>query len=158
MSPEIDWENPNVGPGFPNAVVFGFDIYGGTTEGNTVRLTGPEASTPLLATAVPGFQLNAGVFHRVIITAVSNGPASTVFSLQIINDVNGAATALNLINNVVVPGFDITTDTFRLIAGGRTGGSTVKPFSGLASRLDRPRPKLLPARLPGSSSVRVDGG
>lgn len=39
--------------------------------------------------------------------------------------VNGAATVTNLINNIVVPGFDITTDTYRLIAGGRTGGSTV---------------------------------
>lgn len=122
---EIVWENPNVGQGFPNAVMFGFDIYSGATEGNTVRLTGPAAGTPLLATAVPPFQLNAGVFHRVTITAITNGPASTVFSLQLINDVNGAATPYSLINNAVVPGFDITTDTFRLIAGGRTGGATV---------------------------------
>ncbi len=122
---ELNWENPNVGPGFPNAVAFGFDIYGGTAEGNTVRLTGPAAGTPLLASAVPTFQLNAGVFHRVIITAITNGSASTVFSLQLVNDVNGAATVTNLINNIVVPGFDITTDTYRLIAGGRTGGSTV---------------------------------
>ena len=122
---EINWENPNVGPGFPDAVMFGFDIYGGLSEGNTVRLTGPASGTPLLAGAVPSVQLNAGVFHRVVITAVTNGSASTVFSLKFINDVNGAATVQNLISNVVVPGFDITTDNFRLIAGGRTGGSTV---------------------------------
>ena len=122
---DLNWENPDVGSGLPNAVVFGFDIYGGTTAGNTVRLTGPAAGTPLLSSAVPSFQLNAGVFHRVVITAITNGASSTVFSLQIINDVNGAATVQNLISNVVVPGFDITADTFRLIAGGRTGGSTV---------------------------------
>jgi len=122
---EINWENPDVGPGLPNAVMFGFDIYGGTVVGNTVRLTGPAAATPLLASAVPPFQLNAGVFHRVTITAITNGAGSTVFSLQLINDVNGAATLHTLVNNTVVPGFDITTDTYRLIAGGRTGGSTV---------------------------------
>lgn len=146
---EVNWENPNTGPGFPNAVMFGFDIYGGTADGNTVRLTGPTALTPLLATAVPPFQLNAGVFHRVTITAVTNGPASTVFSLQLINDVNGAATAHNLINNIVVPGFDITADAFRLIAGARTGGSTVTTdldnFSLQSTAVAAPPPVILSA-------------
>lgn len=122
---EINWENPDTGPGFPDAVTFGFDIYGGITDGNTIRLTGPAQATPLLAAAVPPFQLNAGVFHRVTITAVSNGPGSAVFSLQLAQDVNGAGTIHELISNVVVPGFDLTADSFRLIAGGRTGGSTV---------------------------------
>jgi hypothetical protein len=123
---DVVWENPTYDSGFPGGVVVGFDIYGGTTEGNTVRVTGPLARRPAAASAVPSFQLNEGVFHRVTITAIKNGPDSTALSVEITRDVNEARpTRFSLVKGVVVKGFDISTDPFRLIAGGRTGGSTV---------------------------------
>jgi hypothetical protein len=123
---DVAWENPTSDFGFPGGVVVGFDIYGGPTEGNTVRVTGPLAPRPAVASAVPSFQLNEGVFHRVTITAIKNGPDSTALSVDLTRDVNGASpTSFSLVKGVVVKGFDISADAFRLIAGGRTGGSTV---------------------------------
>jgi hypothetical protein len=123
---EVVWENPTTGYGFPGAVVTGFDIYGGTTEGNTVRVTGPNQPRPPLAVGVPPFQLNAGVFHRAIITAIKNGASATALTVQVIQNVNGTTPVLfTVARGVVVPGFDISTDAFRLIMGGRTGGATV---------------------------------
>ena len=123
---EVVWENPTTGYGFPGAVVTGFDIYSGPTEGNTVRVSGPNQPRPPLAVAVPPFQLNAGVFHRAIITAIKNGASATALTVEVIQDVNGPNPApFTAARGVVVRGFDISTDAFRLIMGGRTGGLTV---------------------------------
>jgi hypothetical protein len=123
---DVVWENPTTDYGFPGGVVVGFDIYGGAVEGNTVRVCGPNAPRPAAASATVPFQLNEGVFHRAIITAIKNGVGSTALSVEIVRDVNGASpTTHALVRGVVIKGFDISADPFRLIAGGRTGGSTV---------------------------------
>lgn len=123
---EVNWENPTTSIGFPGALFVGFDIYGGPTDGNTVRVCGPMTPRPAAAIGVPPFQLNEGVFHRATITAIRNGASATAVSVDITRDVNGPNPLTHqLARGVVVKGFDISADAFRLIAGGRTGGSTV---------------------------------
>lgn len=120
------WEDQRIGGGFADALVFGFDIYNGTTEGNNVRITGPADPTAILVNKVAPFQLNNGRFNRVVITGTTIG-SSSAFSMNIISDVDGPAPVTNTIfQNVVVPGFDITKEEFRLIAGARSGTSVVK--------------------------------
>ncbi len=123
---EVNWENPKTGPGFPNAVVLGFDVYGGAADGNNIRLTGPEKPKQDLFSFVPGFQLNENVFHRAILTAYSSGPGTTVVDVDLIRNVSGTPTTVTVARNVIVKGFDIATDSYRIIAGGRTGGSKVR--------------------------------
>lgn len=121
-----EWEDPRAGGGFSNGVVFGFDIYGGAAEGNNIRVSGPDAPGEVLTNVVAPFPLNNGTFNRVIITAVGSG-SSTLFSMTIVENVNGEAPVERAIfNNLRVAGFDITREKVRLIAGGRTGTSTAR--------------------------------
>jgi len=113
-----DWENPTSAGGHQDAVVFGFSIYGT----NFIRMTGPAAPGVALSQSVSPFALTNGLFNRVIITGVTNGAGGTMFSLQVIQDVNGAATSHSIFKNVLVPDFNLATEQVRLIGGVRTGG------------------------------------
>ena len=117
-----NWENPAANGGYPNALTFGFSIYGT----NYIRMAGPAAPGVALVEQVAPFTLSSNLFHRAIITAVTNGPGSTMVSMDVIQDVNGAAVTHSIYKNVLVPGFDLPNETFRLIAGGRTGGLYVR--------------------------------
>lgn len=113
-----NWENPTAAGGFPNALSFGFGIFGT----NFIRMCGPAQPAVALSQTVSPFTLSSNQFHRAIITMLSNGPSGTIVSMQIIQDVNGAATPRQIFSNILVPGFDLPNESFRLIAGGRTGG------------------------------------
>lgn len=125
----VNWEDPTSAPGVPDAIYTGFDIYGGVSE-KDVRMTGPAQPTVPVGHVtdielLAGFQLNAGVFHRAILTAVSAGPTTTNVKLELIPDINnGGAVTLQAIPNVLVRDFDLRGQSFRLAAGGRTGGLT----------------------------------
>ena len=62
-------------------------------------------------------------YNSAIITVITNGPTSSMVKLEIIQDVDGIATPRIIFDNVLVPGFTIASEDFRLIAGARTGGS-----------------------------------
>lgn len=121
-APDKNWENPSANNGFADALSFGFSIYGA----NQIRMVGPAApGLPLVQQAAP-FLLSSNLFHRAVITAVTNGPGSTMVSMEVIQDVNGTAVTHPVFKNVMVPSFDLPNETFRLIAGGRTGGLYVR--------------------------------
>lgn len=118
------WENPTGGGGYANALFFGFGVYGA----DTVRLIGPAAPTVPLATYVPLQSLvtsqatpATNTFSRAVITILSNSPTTSVVSMEIIRDVDGAATHEPVFTNVLIPDFQIKTEQLRLIAGARTG-------------------------------------
>ncbi|MDB6135788.1 MAG: hypothetical protein JWM59_4031 [Verrucomicrobiales bacterium] len=117
------WENPTGGGGYPNALLIGVGVYGG----DTVRLIGPAAPTTVLATYEPQSTFvtplggASNPYSRAVITIVSNSPTSSVVSMDIIRDVDGAATRETVFTNVLVPDFQIKTEQLRLIAGARTG-------------------------------------
>ncbi|RYD37317.1 MAG: hypothetical protein EOP86_03755 [Verrucomicrobiaceae bacterium] len=120
------WEDPRTGGGYPDAVFFGFDIYNGTTEGNNVRVTGPADPGAALINKALSVPINSGVFNRVVITGITVG-TSSVFSMDLISDVDGAAPVTTAVfKNLLVPGFDVTKEEFRVIAGARNGTSVVK--------------------------------
>jgi hypothetical protein len=119
-----EWETPGAGNGMPGAVHIGFDIYGGT-EGNNIRISGPANPKVVLRNFFVPRQLNSNLFHRAIITAVASG-SSTLFNVDLIMDVNGAAEPIEAARGVIIPGFNLMTEEFRIIAGGRTGGVTVR--------------------------------
>lgn len=118
------WENPTGAGGYANALFFGFGVY----NGDTIRLVGPAAPTVPLATYQPLNTLvtsqatpATNTFSRVVITIVSNSPTNSVVSMEIIRDVDGAATHEPVFTNVLIPDFQIKTEQLRLIAGARTG-------------------------------------
>ncbi|MDB6079694.1 MAG: hypothetical protein JWO82_3441, partial [Akkermansiaceae bacterium] len=113
-----NWENPTANGGYPDAVVLGFGVYGA----NVIRLTGPASPGTALVELASPFLLTSNLFNRAILTGVTNGSSGTLFSLTVIQDVNGASpTTRQIFSNVLVPGFNVATDQFRLISGGRTG-------------------------------------
>jgi hypothetical protein len=115
------WENPTSDNGFPDSLMVTFGVYGA----DVIRVAGPAAPATLLASPAPPFGLANGLFNRAIITVVTNGAASSMLSLTVIEDVNGAAVSRVIFTNLLVPGFAVTEDV-RIIAGGRTGGSVAK--------------------------------
>ena len=82
------------------------------------------AGNEVAANTLADFPLNSGVFHRVHKTVTPEGANSRV-SMSILPDVFGAGgDAIQVFDNVLVPGLDLNTlPDFRLIAGGRTGGA-----------------------------------
>lgn len=112
------WENPTGGGGFANALSFGFAIYGT----DYIRMAGPAAPGQALAQVQAPFTLGSNQFHRAIITGYGNGPSGTIVSLELIQNVNATAVHHQVFSNVLVPGFDLPNESFRIIAGGRTGG------------------------------------
>lgn len=120
-----EWETPAAGNGMPGAVHFGFDIYGGPTTGNNLRVSGPANPKAVLRNFLVPRQLNSNQFHRAIITAIASG-SSTMFNVDLIMDVNGTPQAIEAIRGLIIPGFNLMTEDFRIIAGGRTGGVTVR--------------------------------
>ena len=116
-NPGFNWEDPKVGP-YQNAVMFGFRIY----NANVLHITSPDKPTVDRFSNTAPFTLSSGVYHRAIITAYRAGAGTTAFNVDLIQDVNGAATSHRAASNIVAKDFDIATDAWRLIAGGRTGG------------------------------------
>lgn len=115
-----NWEDPKVAGLLKDAVVLGFRIY----QANVLHIVTPDNPKVDLLAATPGFALSSGVFHRAIVTAYRAGPGTTAFHVDLIQDINGAATQYRIATNVVAKDFDIGTDAWRLIAGARTGGVT----------------------------------
>lgn len=121
------WEDPRNGGGFPSALVLGFDLYNGATEGNNIRITGPASPGTALANVIAPFPLNNGQFHRFVLTTYAAGDGS-ILRLEAIEDVAGTAVPRVLIPGLSVPGWNTSGGDFRLIAGGRTGGAVVATF------------------------------
>ncbi len=151
------WENPTANSGFPNALAFGFGIY----NTNFIRMCGPAQPATALHQSVSPFTLSSNQFHRAIITMLSNGPSGTIVSMQVIQDVNGAATVRQIFSNVLVPGFDLPNESFRLIAGGRTGGANARQdidnVSIATSAGSGFAPQISIARVGGSTVVTYSG-
>jgi hypothetical protein len=122
ISPTIvdskSWENPAGGGGYADALFFGFGVYGT----DSIRVLGPAAPAEPLAVQFPTFPLVNDLFNRAIITVVSNTPNSSMVKLEMIMDVDGVATTHTVFENVLVPGFVVSGEEVRLIAGARTGG------------------------------------
>jgi hypothetical protein len=74
--------------------------------------------------AVAPLDLNSNVFHRADLVLMARTDGSTDVSLDIIEDVYGAATPHSIYSNFNVPGMDLLNIfDYRFIAGGRTGGA-----------------------------------
>lgn len=119
------WEDPRTANGYPDAVFFGFDIYGGAVDGNTVRITGPADPTDVLLNQALTLPINSGLFNRVVITGTTIG-SNSAFSLDVISDVDGSPVTTSVCKNLVIPGFDVTKEEFRVILGARNGTTLVK--------------------------------
>ncbi|MDB6071208.1 MAG: peptidase papain, partial [Verrucomicrobiales bacterium] len=120
-----EWEDPRTGGGFPDALMIGFDIYNGAAEGNNVRISGPGAPGSALVNIKAPFVLNNGLYHRVSLTAYTLG-SGTALRMDVLEDVAGTAVPHVLFTNLIVPGLDIATQDFRIIAGSRTGSAVVQ--------------------------------
>ncbi|MDB6069803.1 MAG: hypothetical protein JWL81_974, partial [Verrucomicrobiales bacterium] len=116
------WENPLGAGGYGDALFFGFGIYGT----DVIRVTGPAAPTVAAGSLNPSFGLATGLYNRAIITVITNGTGGSMVKLEIIEDSEGVATRRVIFDNVLVPGFTIASEDFRLIAGARTGASVSK--------------------------------
>jgi hypothetical protein len=120
------WEDPRGGNGFPDAIMIGFDIFdSGDGEGNHIRVSGLGGPADILLNTAAPFELNNGLFHKVITRLVADGGGS-LLSMDIIEDVNGTAIEHNFIIDAPIPGIDLNTFQGRMIAGGRTGGAFVE--------------------------------
>lgn len=117
-----NWENPAANGGYPEALVFGLANYGT----DYVRMTGPALPGSALVQEIAPFVLTNDLFNRAVITVVSNGPGSSMASMDLIENVNGTPVTHSIYKNVLVSGFDLPNESFRLIAGGRTGGLYVR--------------------------------
>jgi hypothetical protein len=112
------WENPTGAGGYADALFFGFAVYGT----DAIRMTGPASPNIVLAERLPSFALLNDRFNRIIITVISNTPTSSMVKLEMIMDVDGTPVTQTVFDNVLVPGFVISAEDVRLIAGARTGG------------------------------------
>ena len=121
-----NWEDPNTGEGFPAAVVISFDVFdSGDGLGNHVRINGLGGPAESLGNFLAPFQLNNDLFHRAVLTFDAAG-ADTTLAIDLIEDVNGAATSHSLASGLTLTGVDLGAVSGRVIAGGRTGGAFVR--------------------------------
>ncbi|MDB6077717.1 MAG: ATPase containing von Willebrand factor type (vWA) protein-like omain, partial [Akkermansiaceae bacterium] len=110
------WENPTSGSGI-KGVAIGLSGYH-----SAVVMNSPKDPTKALYSGTTGL-LTDGLYDRVVVTAIANSPGSTAFSVDLILDVDGPDPfTMNLFSAVVAEGFDISTDPYRIVIGGRTGG------------------------------------
>ena len=122
LNPLSSWEDPR-SDAPAGSVMMGFDIYSPSAfNGNNVRMTGLSGKDELLADVTAPFDLNQNVFHQAQWSFTDDG-TDALMSLTLVQDVNGAATVRNLLNNILVPGLDLDTFEGRLILGGRTGAA-----------------------------------
>jgi hypothetical protein len=106
-----------------SSIVMGFDAFSFTPfGGNNVRMTGLAGKDELLADLTVPFILNQNVFHQAQWSFTDAG-ADALMSLSLVQDVNGVATVHNLLNGILVPGFDLDAFSGRLVLGGRTGAA-----------------------------------
>jgi len=121
-----NWEDPNTGEGFPGAVVLGFDIFdSGDGIGNHVRINGVGGPADSLGSFLAPFELNTSTFHRAVLIFNASG-ANSILDVELIEDVNGAATTHAIASGIVLTGVDLAAVNARVIAGGRTGGAFVQ--------------------------------
>lgn len=118
LYPGTNWESVNF-PAGSGALAVGMRIY----ESNALHFT---FNGTQLATGDASFQLNSGQWHRGILTITDQG-ANSVADLSFISDINGAALAGGGFTNQLLTGVDLDAlgSSYRLVAGGRTGGAFV---------------------------------
>jgi len=110
-----DWERPK----YANALTVGVDVFQ-----NIDVLNLNWAGTELAAVDVKGVaDLNDGKFHRVVVDVKPNG-ANALIDMHVIEDVMGATIVRPVMSNVAAPGLNLAAlPSYRVIAGGRTGGA-----------------------------------
>lgn len=116
------WENPTSSNGFSNGLVYGMTVY----TSDVARLAGPAAPTTALVNVSGPFNYDNQVFNRVIITVLPNSNNTSLVKVELIEDVDGEAIHHLIADNVVVRDFSIADESFRIIAGGRTGAYTLR--------------------------------
>jgi hypothetical protein len=122
LNPLFGWEDPRIDAP-ASSIVMGFDAFSFTPfGGNNVRMTGLAGKDELLADLTVPFILNQNVFHQAQWSFTDAG-ADALMSLSLVQDVNGVATVHNLLNGILVPGFDLDAFSGRLVLGGRTGAA-----------------------------------
>ena len=121
----VTWEQPRWNLAFS----VGFDLYDGTfdTEKNMLTLN---ADGRRVAANILGFNINDGLFHRVVLDLQNNG-TDAIASLSLIRDVNGAAQTISVFSNEAVLGYQIPGSAlapsdptgWAVAFGGRSGGN-----------------------------------
>jgi hypothetical protein len=103
-------------PSFLDSLGIGFDLHPGPGSNDvSIQYNGQHANVN-----VAGIDLDSGLFHRAIVNA--DLAAGTV-SLDLVNDVHGAANVINVFNNLAVAG--LTPYEARVEFAGRSGGLNV---------------------------------
>ena len=122
----VTWEQPRWNLAFS----VGFDLFDGAfeTQKNMITLN---ADGRRVAANVLGFNINDGLFNRIVLDLENTGD-DAVASLSLIRDVYGAAENISVFENEAVLGFNIpgsglapTDPTGWAVAfGGRSGGAS----------------------------------
>jgi hypothetical protein len=130
------WERPN----FPSAFAVGLDVFQNIDD-VSLNWNGVEVANA----AVAPLDLNSNVFHRADLVLMARTDGSTDVSLDIVEDVYGAATPYSIYNNFNIPGMDLLNMfDYRFIAGGRTGGAfTAGDIDNIELREYTPEPATL---------------
>jgi hypothetical protein len=109
------WERP----AFVSAFAIGLDVFQNLDVVNLnwggVQVAEADVSAVL--------DLNDNLFHRAIVDIIPNG-ANALVNMDIVEDVNGLAATHAIFAGQVVSGMNLNTlFSYRVIAGGRTGGA-----------------------------------
>jgi hypothetical protein len=113
-----DWERPQ----FADAFTVGLDIFQNI---DVVTLNWNDAEVVQIDVQ-PIMDLNNGVWHRVIVDVSPDG-ANASADVILLEDVNGATDVHVVGTGVAIPGLSLADlPSYRIIAGGRTGGAFVQ--------------------------------
>jgi len=110
-----DWERPH----FSGAFAVGLDIFQ-NIDVVSLNWDGMEIASADLHGV---FDLNDFVWHRLIVEAIPDG-ANAIVDVSILGDVYGNMSVQQVFSGQSIPGLDLSNlPSYRLIAGGRTGGA-----------------------------------
>ena len=116
--PSTAWERPQ----FNDAFTVGLDVYQ-----NIDVLTLNWAGVQIAEYDVqPSMELNNGLWNRAIIDVSPDGANATA-DVILLEDVDGLTSVHVVATGVAIPGLDLSAlPSYRVIAGGRTGGAFVR--------------------------------
>jgi hypothetical protein len=131
------WERPN----YANAFTIGLDVFQ-NIDVVSLNWGGAEVAT---ADVQSFLDLNSNVFHRALVEVTPSG-SDAVVNMKVIADVQGNTTIHDIFTNQTIPGLNLAAlPSYRLIAGGRTGGAwTAGDFDNISlASLPVPEPATL---------------
>jgi hypothetical protein len=129
------WERP----AHPDAFAVGLDVYQ-NIDVVSLNWAGAQVAE---ADVQPMLELNSNQLHRAVLTITPSGSDALV-DMSILEDIQGATTLHEVFSNQLIPGMDLAAlPSYRVIAGGRTGGAFVESHLDNIALITIPEPASL---------------